>query len=44
VVDCDSTGRCWGSFLRARVEIVVDQPLKWGVTVFSSRRNATDLV
>ncbi|CAM0881011.1 unnamed protein product [Alopecurus aequalis] len=42
VVDCDNTGRCWGSFMRVRVEVDVDKPLMRGVTVFSQRRNATE--
>jgi hypothetical protein len=27
VVDCDNTGRCWGSYMRVRVELNVDKPL-----------------
>jgi hypothetical protein len=42
VVDCDSTGRCWGNFLRAKVVIDTDKPLLRGVTVFSQRRNLAD--
>jgi hypothetical protein len=42
VVDCDASGRCWGNYMRVRVEINVDKPLQRGVTVFSQRRNATD--
>jgi hypothetical protein len=42
VVDCDATGRCWGSFMRVRVEVDVDKPLWRGITVFSQRRNATE--
>jgi hypothetical protein len=42
VVDCDATGRCWGSFMRVRVEVDVDKLLWRGITVFSQRRNATE--
>jgi hypothetical protein len=42
VVDCDASGRCWGNFMRVRVEIDVDKLLQRGVTVFSQRRNTTD--
>ncbi|KAK1692359.1 hypothetical protein QYE76_009056 [Lolium multiflorum] len=42
VVACDSTGRCWGSFLRVKVEIDTDKPLMRGVTIFSQRRNMTE--
>jgi hypothetical protein len=41
-VDCDETGRYWGSFMRVRVVVDVDKPFMWGVTVFSKRRNATE--
>ncbi|KAE8778582.1 hypothetical protein D1007_48482 [Hordeum vulgare] len=41
-VDCDATGRCWGSYMRARVEVDVDKPFRRGVTVFSQRRNTTE--
>jgi hypothetical protein len=41
-VDYDATGRCWGSYMRVRIEVDVGKPLRWGVTVFSQRRNATD--
>jgi hypothetical protein len=42
VVDCDATGCCWGSFMRVRVEVDVDNPLKRGVKVFSRRLNKTE--
>jgi hypothetical protein len=42
VVDCDSTGRCWGSYMRVRVEVDVDKPLMRGVTIFSQRRNLNE--
>ncbi|KAM0822438.1 hypothetical protein ACQ4PT_071490 [Festuca glaucescens] len=42
VVDCDISGRCWGSFMRVRVEVDVDKPLRRGFTIFSQRRNTTD--
>jgi hypothetical protein len=42
VVDCDALGKCWGNFMRVRVEIDVDKPLQRGVTVFSQRPNVTD--
>jgi hypothetical protein len=42
VVDCDATGRCWGSYMRARVEVDTDKPLMRGVTVFSQRQNVTE--
>jgi hypothetical protein len=42
VVDCDATGRCWGNYLRARVEVDTDKPLLRGVTVFSQRRNMSE--
>jgi hypothetical protein len=41
-VDCDATGRCWGSYMRVRIEVDVGKPLRRGVTVFSQRRNAMD--
>jgi hypothetical protein len=42
LVDCYATGRCWGSFMRVRVDVDVDKPLQRGVTVFSQRKNATE--
>uniref|UniRef100_A0ACD5YCK1 Uncharacterized protein n=1 Tax=Avena sativa TaxID=4498 RepID=A0ACD5YCK1_AVESA len=42
LVDCDATGRCWGSYMRVRVEIDVHKPLMRGVTVFSQRLNVTE--
>jgi hypothetical protein len=42
VVDCDATGRCWGSYMCVRVEIDINKPLQRGVTVFSQRRNMYD--
>jgi hypothetical protein len=41
-VDCDASGRCWGSYMCVRVEVDVDKWLWRGITVFSQRRNATD--
>jgi hypothetical protein len=42
VVDCDATGRCWGSYMRVWVEIDINKPLQRGVTVFSQRHNMSD--
>jgi hypothetical protein len=42
VVDCDATSRCWGNYLRARVEVDTDKPLLRGVMVFSQRRNMSE--
>ncbi|KAM0864363.1 hypothetical protein ACQ4PT_043964 [Festuca glaucescens] len=42
VVAYDGTGRCWGSFMRVKVEVDTDKPLMRGVTIFSQRRNMTE--
>ncbi|KAM0866647.1 hypothetical protein ACQ4PT_042495 [Festuca glaucescens] len=36
-VESDALGRCWGGYMRLRVEVKVDEPLMRAVTVFSSR-------
>jgi hypothetical protein len=36
-VECDDLGRCWGTFMRLRVEVQVEEPLLRVVTVFSSK-------
>lgn len=36
-VECDEQGRCWGGFMRVRVELKVEEPIPRYVTVFSSR-------
>jgi hypothetical protein len=41
-VEADSLGRCWGGFMRLRVEVKVDEPLMRAVTVFSSRLKCTE--
>jgi hypothetical protein len=41
-VDCDATGRCWGSYMRVCIEIDVNEPLRRGVTVFSQRHKVTE--
>jgi hypothetical protein len=40
-IEADSLGRCWGGYMRLRVEIVVDEPFLRAVAVFSSRLNST---
>jgi hypothetical protein len=27
-VDCDDTGRCWGGYMRVRVDVDVGKPLR----------------
>jgi hypothetical protein len=39
----DALGRCWGGFMRVRVEIKVHEPLVRYVTVFSSKLQSTDM-
>jgi hypothetical protein len=41
-VESDSLGRCWGGFMRLRVEINVNEPLMRAVTVFSSKLKTTE--
>ncbi|KAM0896212.1 hypothetical protein ACQ4PT_023338 [Festuca glaucescens] len=41
-VECDDLGRCWGTFMRLRVEVKVDEPLVRIVTVFSSKLQASE--
>uniref|UniRef100_A0A8I6X8A5 CCHC-type domain-containing protein n=1 Tax=Hordeum vulgare subsp. vulgare TaxID=112509 RepID=A0A8I6X8A5_HORVV len=36
-VEADDLGRCWGPYMRIRVEVVVQKPLLRYVTVISSR-------
>jgi hypothetical protein len=42
VVDADASGRCWGSYMRVRVEVDVNKPLLRGVTIFSQLHKAYD--
>ncbi|KAM0844124.1 hypothetical protein ACQ4PT_057265 [Festuca glaucescens] len=42
-VECDDRGRCWGTFMRLRVEVKVDEPLLRVVTVFSSKLQAAEI-
>jgi hypothetical protein len=42
-VDVDNKGRAWGDFLRVRVSIKVQEPLLRCVSVFSQKRQATDV-
>ncbi|KAM0879496.1 hypothetical protein ACQ4PT_034197 [Festuca glaucescens] len=41
-VECDDLGRCWGTFMRLRVEVKVEEPLLRVVTVFSSKLQAAE--
>ncbi|KAE8787688.1 hypothetical protein D1007_38294 [Hordeum vulgare] len=42
-MDVDNKGRAWGDYLRARISIVVNQPLMRCVSVFSQKRRVTDV-
>ncbi|KAM0824031.1 hypothetical protein ACQ4PT_070473 [Festuca glaucescens] len=42
-MDVDSKGRAWGEFLRVRVSINAQEPLLRCVSVFSQKRQATDV-
>jgi hypothetical protein len=41
-VEADSLGRCWGGYMRLRVEVKVDEPLMRVVIVYSSRLQTTE--
>jgi hypothetical protein len=41
-IEADSLGRCWGGFMRLRVEVKVDEPLLRAVTVYSSLLQTTE--
>jgi hypothetical protein len=41
-VEADALGRCWGGYMRLRVEVKVKEPLMRAVTVFSSRLQTTE--
>jgi hypothetical protein len=41
-VESDSLGRCWGGFMRLRVEIKVNEPLMRAVTIYSRRLQTTE--
>jgi hypothetical protein len=41
-IEADSQGRCWGGFMRLRVEVNVAEPLRRVVTIFSSRFKMTE--
>ncbi|KAM0872962.1 hypothetical protein ACQ4PT_038411 [Festuca glaucescens] len=41
-IEADSQGRCWGGFMRLRVEVKVAEPLMRAVTVYSSRFKTTE--
>jgi hypothetical protein len=41
-VEADALGRCWGGYMRVRVEVKVKEPLMRAVTIFSSRLQTTE--
>ncbi|KAM0845547.1 hypothetical protein ACQ4PT_056296 [Festuca glaucescens] len=41
-IEADALGRCWGVFMRVRVEVKVHEPLLRCVTVFSSKLQTTE--
>ncbi|KAM0891405.1 hypothetical protein ACQ4PT_026424 [Festuca glaucescens] len=41
-VEAHTLGRCWGGYMRLRVEVKVTEPLMRAVTVFSSRLQTTE--
>jgi hypothetical protein len=42
MIETDSLGRCWGGYMRLRVEIKVHEPLVRFVTMFSSKLQTTN--
>jgi hypothetical protein len=42
-MDVDDKGRAWGEYLRFRADINILEPLMRRVSVFSQKRQATDL-